>query len=332
MRRFEADEVATPTARSVSRCRGSSEVITVAKVGIAAIQDLGRVGQLGSGISWNGAADGYAAKTANSLLGNRRNAGLIEITALPFRLVTSEDLYICVTGAPARVTVDGVSVPHWRVQRLAARSHLSVDTIRQGLRTYVAIGGGIAAAMTLGSCAPDFAVPIGRLLVKGDELTVGEASLEPPNLDALPASYIPTYGSPWTLNVCVGPDASLVEFGLDRLCDAEYQVRADSNLVGIRLDGPALADGQRPELLSRGVVVGAVEILPSGLPLILGRGNSITAGYPVVAVVARMDIDLLGQMRPGDAVRFRALDLDDAVRKGRSQSESYATYFRSRAG
>ena len=103
-------------------------------------------------------------------------------------------------------------------------------------------------------------------------------------------------------------------------------MRADSNHVGVRLDGPPLAIRFQQEMLSRGVAVGAVEILPDGRPLILGRGHSVTGGYPVAAVVSRTQTDLLGQMRPGDRVRFRAIDLQSAIDEARFRHLEAAAY------
>jgi biotin-dependent carboxylase-like uncharacterized protein len=304
-------------------------VIRIARAGLASVQDLGRFGHLGSGIAWNGAADGYAAKVANGLLGNRPDAPLIEIVALPFQMLASTELHVCVTGAPANVVAGGDRVPEWRVLKLSAGATLRIDTIRQGLRTYVGIRGGITANGFLGSCAPDSAVPLGRLLVTGDELKVGPEPDSASGFGRVAADHIPKYGSPWTLDVLDGPDASWLVRGLEGLCAAEYRVRTDSNHAGIRLDGPPMMSGSRRELFSRGVTVGAVQLLPSGQPLILGRGNSVTGGYPVVAVVSRTHTDLLGQLRPGDTVLFRATDILSAIDGARAQGRTLAGYFSS---
>lgn len=292
-------------------------MITVTKPGISSVQDLGRLGQLGRGISWNGAADGFAARLANALVGNEFGAPLIEIVAMPFEMVGARDLELCVTGSPARVIADGVVVDQWHVHRLPAGANWRLDTIRGGLRAYLGIRGGVVTQEVLGSCAPDAAVPIGGRLVAGDQLQIGG---EPPTKardEIVATSIVPSYGSPWTLDICPGPDALAFAAPMDRLCSEEYVVRTDSNHVGVRLDGAPLAGRLRQEMLSRGVAVGAVEILPDGRPLILGRGHSVTGGYPVAAVVSRTQTDLLGQLRPGDRVRFRAIDLQSAIADAR---------------
>jgi biotin-dependent carboxylase-like uncharacterized protein len=301
-------------------------VITVNKPGISTVQDLGRLGQLGRGISWNGAADSFAARAANALVGNDVGAPLIEIVAMPFEMVASRDLELCVTGSPARVVMDGAVVDQWRVHRLPAGVNWRLDTIRDGLRSYVGIRGGIVAQEILGSCAPDAAVPIGGRLVAGDQLVIGGEPATRMIGEFVATSIVPRYGSPWTLDICLGPDAMAFAAPMDRLCEGEYLVRADSNHVGVRLDGAPLAVHSREEMLSRGVAVGAVEILPDGRPLILGRGHSVTAGYPVAAVVSRTQTDLLGQMRPGDRVRFRAIDLPSAIAAARSRALATAAY------
>jgi biotin-dependent carboxylase-like uncharacterized protein len=302
-------------------------VIKVTKAGLATVQDLGRFGHLGSGIAWNGAADGYAAKVANGLLGNQSNAPLIEILALPFKMVASTELLLCVTGAPANVFVGGHRSPQWRVLTLPAGATLGIDTIRHGLRTYVGIRGGIEAEGFVGSCAPDATVPLGRPLKTGEELMVGREPASAVPSGYLKADQIPRYGSPWTLDVLEGPDVSGFVRGLEQLCATEYRVQTDSNQAGIRLEGPPLGSRSRRELLSRGVTVGAVEVLPGGQPLILGQANSVTGGYPVLAVVARTHTHLLGQLRPGDRVLFRAIDIRSAVDAVRLQGQLLAGCF-----
>jgi biotin-dependent carboxylase-like uncharacterized protein len=302
---------------------GAIGTVEIAKSGIAMIQHLGWRGRLRDGMSWKGPADPLAARVANAIVGNEPNAGTIEVVALPLQMVPSTEILVCVTGATANVTADGATVPQWAPVRISANTTFRLDTIRLGLRVYVAIRGGVSAPHPDEHQALDSAIPADGWLMIGDRLSVGPEPDLRPMAGALPSALIPEYGSPWRLDVTHGPDLNTLPGALKLLCDSDYRVRPESNKVGIRLVGPAIrSSSRRRELLSRGVAVGAVEILPNGEPLILGPSHSVTAGYPVVAVVVRPHTNRLGQLRPGDIVRFRLTDLHSAVTSARARSEA----------
>jgi biotin-dependent carboxylase-like uncharacterized protein len=298
------------------------DVLTVHRAGIAAVTDLGRPGLTRAGIPSNGAADQYSAAVANLLAGNAEADPLIEVTATAFGFTATRAVRIAVTGAPADVTAGGRAGPMWRPMQVAAGERVGIDRIRDGLRTYVAVHGSLDVPRVLGSCAPDPLLGVGNWLRRGSRVALagGRRAGGHPTDGGLPTDALaPRFGSPWTIDVTDGPDAAdFADLG-DTLLAADYTVSPTSNHIGLRLCGPPPARTGPPEVLSRGVPVGAVEVPPADELIVLLRGRPVTAGYPVVAVATRVAQGQLGQVRPGHTIRFRRRSLDDAVAAYRQQ-------------
>ncbi|MDU4961436.1 MAG: biotin-dependent carboxyltransferase family protein [Sporomusaceae bacterium] len=285
------------------------EHLVVHSSGFASVQDLGRPGYLHYGISSNGAMDQYAYLWGNEQVGNASAQPSIEITAFGFAMSSSIDIPICITGAPADLTIDAVPIDAGKVVTLPAGKILSVENIRQGLRVYIAVAGGIEAPAVLGSCAIDTVGMIGERLRPGQQLPLKS----PP----------PVYGSPWTLRVCDGCNADIFRNHLEQFYHSDYTVAADSNHVGVRLEGQPIVGHQPTEVISRGVCAGSIQIVPAGTPIILLKGRGGTAGYPIIAVVAAVDMSLFGQVRPGDTVRFNRISIDEAIEKYRQRFSAF---------
>ncbi|MGW1712262.1 5-oxoprolinase subunit C family protein [Streptomyces sp. NPDC002156] len=301
-----------------------ADTLTIRTAGIVTVQDLGRVGRSRYGLPANGAADQHSARVANVLCGNDDRAPLLEITALDFACVPSADTLVAVTGAPADVTVGGVARPQWEPLSVRAGETIRVTGIRRGLRVYLAVLGSFEADYLQGSCAPDTILGFGPALRAGDELALRTSC---PPIDH-PFSRIPLFRlnapvlpfpATWTIDVTDGPDRA--EFGDTgrRLYDAPFSVGPQSNHIGLRLRGDVPRRVTRGEVLSRGVPIGAVEVPAGDELLVLHRGRGVTAGYPVLAVVTATGLSALGQVRPGQTVRFRHRTLDQAVTAHRAQ-------------
>ena len=301
-----------------------ADTLSIRQSGSATIQDLGRFGGSRHGLPVNGALDQYSARVANVLCGNEESAPLVEITALDFAATPSADVLIAVTGAPAEVTVDGVRQAQWEPIAVRAGQPIRVTGIHRGIRVYLAVHGSVKADFLLGSCAPDTVLGFGRSLRQGDELTV----LAPcPAIDHPVFRHplfrlrppIPRFGEPWTIDVTDGPD--LAEFGASAglLFAGSFTVTPRSNHVGLRLAGAVPRRTTGGEVLSRGVPVGAVEVPAGAELLVLHRGRGVTAGYPVLAVVTASALSSLGQVRPGQAIRFRRRGTAEAVAAHRAE-------------
>lgn len=290
----------------------------VLSAAFAFVTDLGRFRGSSIGLSVNGALDQLSARTANILVGNHDNAPLIELTASELIFQTDGDQLIAVTGAAVEVLVDGVARPTASPVSVRAEWTVAVRVLGRGLRSYIALHGGLDVPTLLGSCAPDSMIGFGVRLHSGDRVAerLSCRLLSNPYLDA----SVFTFGMPTTpcsdgaavVPVTDGPD--LEEFGRSAalLFTESYTIAARSNHVGLRLSGRPPRRESTAEILSRGVPVGAIEVPSTTDLLLLHRGRGVTAGYPVLAVVTVLGLDAVAQMRPGDVVQFRRSTLDSA--------------------
>jgi biotin-dependent carboxylase-like uncharacterized protein len=298
----------------------TSPRLTLVRAGLTSAQDLGRSQGARHGFAAGGAMDQSAARRANVLVGNRQGAVLLENTATGLTCTLSTDTLIAVTGAARRLTVDGLPRPAGEPVVVPAGGTIAIGPAVLGLRTYLAVHGGLVVATLLGSAAPDPVLGFGRPLADGDtvELAGSFPALDHPHLRipefgigrACPAPPHPTVP---VIDVTDGPDRQ--EFGAtaERIFAGRYVVGPQSNAIGLRMTGALPQRTTTAEVLSRGMPVGALEVPPGAELVVLHRGRGVTAGYPVLAVATSTGLDLLGQCRPGDEVRFRRVGIADAV-------------------
>lgn len=264
------------------------------------VQDLGRPGWAHLGVPRSGALDRPAATLANRLVGNRPEDACLEVMLGGLVVRADEGCWVAVTGAPCAVIVDGRPREFAAAVRLPAGSELRLGTPSEGLRSYVAVAGGIEVEPVLGSRSTD---TLGRLgpppLVVGDRLPVGTPTGSPAAVD----TPRPPLAGP--LHITAGPRADRVDGeAVDLLCRAAYAVSPSSDRIGMRLEGeplPLVAGGEVP---SEGMVLGAVQVTPDGLPVVFLADHPTTGGYPVVAVVDEGDLWQCAQLRPGEPVGF----------------------------
>ena len=279
------------------------------------IQDRGRPGLERFGIPSGGAADWFAAAVANRIVGNRKDAALLECTAAGPTLRFDADAVVAVTGGHSP------GATNWQPVPIARGSSLTVGTIVPGLRTYIAFRGGIDVPLVLGSrsfCQRGaFGGGFGRPLAKGDGLTSGRmGELEPMSLPWPESHCLPVRG-PWEVRVIAGPqqDAFAAD-ALQRLGATACRVTPEIDRMGLRIETPGLRL-QPQEILTVPMTAGAIQVTPSGGLIVLHVDHQSTGGYPVIATVISADLPMLAQARPGDTVRFRAVDIDDAARAWR---------------
>ena len=208
-----------------------------------------------------------------------------------------------VTGAAAPVLVDGRPASLGVALALGEGQLLDVRTALSGVRSYLAVGGGLIPPSVLGSRSRDTLSGLGPApLADGDVLEVGPATGPTP---AVSYTVPPVTTSPVVLRVSAGSGADRFgDGGLAVLLGSTYEVSAVSNRVGARLAGPPVAQLSDAELESEGMVLGAVQVPPDGQPVVLLADHPTTGGYPVIAVVDPDGLAALAQARPGSAVRF----------------------------
>lgn len=266
--------------------------------GLVTVQDLGRFGHAALGVGRAGAFDRGALRLANRLVGNPAEAAGLELTLGEVRLHVRDAVTLALTGAP-RAGIDWavpVSVPAGTLLRLGIPL--------AGLRSYLAVRGGVAAEPVLGSRSTDTLSGLGPAPVTtGTRLDVG-----PEPADPVSSAFAPSFGSArGGLRILPGPrDDWFAPEAITLLRTASWTVRAESNRIGVRLDGPRLPPGrgEAGELPSEATLPGALQVPPDGRPILLGPDAPVTGGYPVIAVVLDADLDAVAQFRPGDTVRF----------------------------
>lgn len=274
--------------------------------GLVTVQDRGRVGYADLGVPRGGALDQPAAELANRLVGNTddadgRGSAVLELTLARLALRSDRAVTVAVTGAQVTLVADGRERPFGEPVTLAAGGLLTVEPAREGVRSYLAVAGGIAVPPVLGSRSTDTLAWVGPAVVRaGSRLPVGRPAGAP-----RPTDVRRSVPAPDRLRLLPGPRLDwFAASTLERLTAAPYTVHPDSDRVGLRLLGPALTRVVAHELPSEGMVLGAVQVPPDGQPVVLLNDHPVTGGYPVVALVDRQDLSHCAQLRPGETVRF----------------------------
>jgi biotin-dependent carboxylase-like uncharacterized protein len=261
---------------------------------LATVQDRGRVGFAALGVARSGAFDRAALDLANRLVGNPGDAAAIEVTFGGLHVQLADPATIALTGAVCPGAPDwgaAVSLPWGAEVRLASPA--------QGLRSYLAVRGGVAADPVLGSRSTDTLSGLGPPPLRaGDRLLIGEVA----GAVVGATSAEPAQGDP-VLPVLLGPrDDWFTADARQAFLTTAWTVRAESDRVGIRLDGAPLERARTEELASEATLPGAVQVAADGRPIVFGPDAPVTGGYPVIAVVT--DLGRAAQLRPGDVVRF----------------------------
>lgn len=275
----------------------------------ALVEDLGRPGLAGIGVGRSGAADRGALRLGNRLLGNPEGAAAVEVLLGGLEVeAEDEDLLVVVTGAPAPVLLDGRPSGSHALLRVPAGSRLVIGTPAAGLRSYLAVRGGLRVGVVLGSASHDVLAGLGaEPLRPGDLLAVGEPVGRVPDVDAVaPPSW---QGRDVVLRAVRGPHDDRVA-DLGPLATRWWEVSERSNRVGARLLGTGLSLTDDEQLPSEGAWRGAVQVPPGAEPVLFLADHPVTGGYPVVAVVVDADVDRAAQLRPGQRVRLRWVPAD----------------------
>ncbi|KOU13990.1 allophanate hydrolase [Streptomyces sp. XY593] len=273
---------------------------------LTTVQDGGRPGHAHLGVPRSGALDTAAYALANRLLGNPPDAAVLETTLDGVSLRAAAPTVLAVTGAPCPVRISGRPVAWGAPVRLPAGAELEVGRAESGLRSYVAVRGGLAVPPVLGSRSTDLLSGLGPpVLSAGMTLPVG-----PPGPDPVPgadAYGLPAAPAELLLPLRPGPRADwFTGASLAGLWRSAFRVSPSSNRIGLRTEGgPALVRARAGELPSEGMVLGAVQVPPDGLPVVFLADHPVTGGYPVVGVVGPGPaLDAAAQARPGTPVRF----------------------------
>jgi len=271
------------------------------------VQDLGRRGYRAVGVPLSGAMDDFALRVANLLVGNPEDTAALEYTMVGPELVFECDTLVAAGGG------DFGALPLWQPAIARAGEPVKFTASRRLCRGYLAVAGGFAVEPVLGSRSTyvraGFGGCRGRALRDGDVLPVLHLARHSVGQWHLDERILPAYSAAPEVRVVRGAQAE--EFG-GALFGAEFKVSPQSDRMGVRLAGPRLARARDTELVSATVAPGTIQVPPDGQLIVLMADAQTIGGYPQVAHVIRVDLPLIAQLRPGDAVRFREVTLGEA--------------------
>ncbi len=283
---------------------------------MSTVQDKGRYGYRKYGIPVSGALDAFSFMAANRLVGNDDEEPGLEMTFNGPTIKVLSDCVIALTGAQMALRVNGEARPAWACVQLRKSDVLQVGQAIRGIRGYLAVGGGICAEPVMGSASTFVAANIGghngRALVKGDILRVHETD-RPFQPVILRPEFRPNPESRVRLRAIPGPQHGFFKDDGAAFFSTEYICGPKSDRMGIRLQGPKMEfrDSNRKTIISEPSLAGCVQLPPDGQPIILLVEQTM-GGYAKIATVITPDLDLLAQLKPGDAAYFEKITIENA--------------------
>ena len=280
------------------------------------VQDRGRFGFVREGVPVSGPADPFAFGAAQALVGNAPGGAAVEAVGLPFSFRCETSRIVAVTGRDVSVTVRD-SVPPWTALFVRGGDLVTITGTARSRYTYVAVSGGIATPLVLGSRAVYPRAGLGEILRSGDVLALGDARLSAEDAGrGIPFDY------PDAVAAIPGPHLTRFDDAtIARFFTAQFAVSEQSDRQGVRLEGPEVAP-REGEILTCGVVSGAVQVPRGGQPIVLLADHQTTGGYPIIATVIGADLGLMAQRAPGETLTFYRVDREDALRRGRERAAS----------
>ena len=290
-------------------------MIEVIKAGLfTTVQDLGRNSYAHFGVSAAGAADPLSLRIGNLLAGNEESAPALEMTMLGAWFCFHAHTVFVLSGADFDATLAGNKVPLFCPTAVRAGDVLQCGSARTGARGYICLSGGVAVPPMLGSVSTHVPSGLGgyqgRALRKGDKLGTG-ISRKTPCRRPLPTQFISALQVRTHLRVTPGGQARrFTAEAAFLLVSNIYRVSEESNRTGLRLLGSSIP--YPGEMLSEGMPLGAIQVPPSGQPILLFVDAQTTGGYPVIACVISADLRSVGQLRPGQDVTFECITLERA--------------------
>ncbi|BFT69901.1 biotin-dependent carboxyltransferase family protein [Paenibacillus sp. P36] len=292
---------------------------------LSILQDQGRYGYRQFGVIASGPMDFFAHQAANILVGNTADAAVLEITLNGPSMVAQSDMLIALCGADLEADVEGRRVPLWRSFFIQKGEQLNFRYAVKGCRAYLAVHGGFAADVSMGSTSTYLRAGIGghdgRALQAGDELKLSSAGKAAANFHNRSVSgevtpFIrPNYEDNPVVGIVWGKEAEHFAKSVKaKFLARSFTVTPQSDRMGYRLEGKPLSlkRGIPHEMISEAVVPGTIQVPPSGQPILLLSDCQTTGGYPRIAHVITAHLPLIAQVKPGGKLRFREVSLREA--------------------
>lgn len=293
------------------------------------VQDLGRPGYLRYGIPPSGPMDLAAFLLANWLVGNPDNAAALECTFSGPRLEMRGDGVIAVTGAEMPVTINDREVSRWTAVAVQDGVVLKLGPGRRGVRAYLAFAGGVDVPLALRSRSTYLRGALGgvqgRQLMKGDVVNLLQSPMAARHRRVRP-EMIPSYSDEVEVRVILGPQGDrFTREGIEAFLGEPYEMTPQADRMGARLKGPPVTHTRGHDIISDGIPLGGIQVVGEGQPIILLVDRQSTGGYTKVATVCSFDIGRVGQVNPGQRLRFKAITVPEAhtlLRQERTKLES----------
>src|SRR5690625_235193 len=304
------------------------------------VQDKGRIGYYEVGMPPSGVMDKYSFVISNLLIGNDENASVLEITYMGPVLEFDVDTTISVTGGHIPPKINGEEVPMWEAVAVKAGDQLSFDFVKEGARVYLAVAGGIDVPVIMESRSTYTLCSLGgydgRALKAGDQLKIGKQSVRKAKIgQRVNDKYIPTFSKLHEIRIMMGLCSyRLTEESKDRFLSIDWAVTPEANRVGYRFKGERLnfvereqpfGAGSNPSnVVDLGYPIGSIQV-PDGVEPIALLNDAVTGGgYATIATIISSDLDKMAQVKTGEAVRFIAVDLEEALNVRRNVKQKIA--------
>jgi 5-oxoprolinase (ATP-hydrolysing) subunit C len=291
---------------------------------MTSLQDAGRFGWQRYGVSSSGAMDRLALAAANAIVGNAPGAAGLEFMLMGGSFeVEGGSARLALAGAPCAVTLDGQPVPPMSSLMLSPGQTVTISPAQACVYAYLAVAGGFALTPQLGSLSLQPRAGIGglegRALRHGDHLPLVLA--EAPGGPELTLD-LPRLNAQAPVRVVLGPqDDYFTKEGIETFLASSYTVSREADRMGYRLTGAKIAHARGFNIVSDGIVTGAVQVPGSGEPIVMMADRQTTGGYPKLATVISADLRLVAQRRAGEAVRFAAVSIEEAQALARERAE-----------
>ncbi|MDR7857516.1 biotin-dependent carboxyltransferase family protein [Tissierella sp.] len=282
------------------------------------VQDKGRWGYEGFGISVAGSMDDFASRVANILVGNPEDSAVLESTFLGPEIIFDCDEIISITGGNMSPRINGEPIPKWTSIKVKEGDILSFSPASSGFRSYISFSRGLDIPEIMASRSTFTRGKLGgykgRKLENGDEINLGNGELSNTG-SYLASSFIPLYGKEKEIRVIMGPqDDYFTKKGIETFLSSKYTISSQADRMGYRLNGPQIEHISGADIISDGIVFGSIQVPGHGFPIIMMADRATTGGYTKIATVITPDLSVLAQMRPGDSINFTAISLKEAHR------------------
>ena len=293
------------------------------------IQDVGRYNHQKSGMSVSGAMDQFSLRVANILVGNIDSEACLETTLFGLKIKFEGDALIAITGGDLMPMINNKAIDMWSGIKVLDGDELSFGTAKSGCRSYIAIEHGIDVPEVMGSKSTYVKGNVGgfegRMLKAGDEIKINDVGGNAfTSIKKLPIGLIPSYYKDNILRVVMGPqDDYFTKEGINTFLDCEFKVTTGADRMGYRLSGPKISHKTSADIISDGITMGSVQIPGDGAPIIMMADRQTTGGYTKIATIITSDINIVGQLKPGDSIRFKLINIEEAHRVYRKYMKDF---------